>query len=110
MSKSRLHKLFRLFSFHRNHIVSILCFFCILTASTARAQQSNVSGTVTDGSGKPVPSASVVVKGTSRGTTSDDNGKFSISAASGDILVISGVGFDSREMSVGSQRNLAISL
>ena len=63
--------------------------------------QNTVSGTVVDSEvGVGLPGASVVVKGTSVGVSSDFNGDFSISAESGDILVISYVGYESAEISV----------
>jgi TonB-linked SusC/RagA family outer membrane protein len=64
------------------------------------AQNINVTGKVTDESGAPVPSASVLVKNTTQGVTTDAQGNYSISAAPGSILVVSGVGFDAQEFTV----------
>ena len=57
-----------------------------------------VTGTITDDSGSPIPSASIFLKGTTQGTTSDSKGVFSltISKLSG-TLVFSAVGYDNKE-------------
>lgn len=99
-----------LFSAVRKHALTILLFiFCSAFQTIANAQ-TTVRGTVTDESGKPVPSASVTVKGTSRGAISDANGVFSISASPDDILVISSIGFGDKEVKVGNETSFAVSL
>ncbi|MDR7371771.1 VIT domain-containing protein [Flavobacterium aquidurense] len=70
----------------------------------------NARGVVLDQSGRPVPGATIVVKGTRRGTTTDFDGKFGIDVANGDILQISFIGMDSKEIRVGSGRNYNITL
>lgn len=64
------------------------------------SQNRPVTGTVIDESGAPVPGVSIILKGTSTGTSSDDAGKFTISAPSKGILVLSNVGFDNKEVPV----------
>ncbi|NIG57237.1 TonB-dependent receptor [Chitinophaga sp. Cy-1792] len=59
-----------------------------------------IHGTVTDNNGEPVPGASVVVKGTTKGTTTGNNGSFTLDAPDGAILVISAIGFTSQEIPV----------
>lgn len=83
--------------------------FCLLFALTAQAQ-TTVQGKVTDESGKPVPSASVVVKGTNKGTTTDESGVFNISASSGTTLVISSVGYANKEITLGNETNVSVTL
>jgi len=98
-----------LFSVVRKHALSIFLFiFCAAFQTTAKAQ--TVKGTVTDESGKPVPAASVTVKGTSNGTITDENGMFTIAATSQNTLVISSVGFVNKEVKVGNETSLAVSL
>jgi TonB-linked SusC/RagA family outer membrane protein len=58
----------------------------------------------------PVPGATVTVKGTRIGTATDINGKFSLRAKDGDILVISGIGLASQEVPVGTNGFLNISV
>jgi TonB-linked SusC/RagA family outer membrane protein len=86
-----------------------LAFFCLGFALTLHAQ-TNVQGRVTDESGKPVQSASVTVKGTTRGTTTNENGMFTISASPKDVLIISFVGLANKEIKVGNQSDMTVSL
>jgi len=69
----------------------------------------NISGTVASDDG-PLPGATVIVKGTNNGTTTDFDGNFSINASSSDVLVISYVGFLSQEVNVGDSDEINISL
>jgi TonB-linked SusC/RagA family outer membrane protein len=97
------------FSVLRKHSLSIFLFvFCSAFQTVLNAQ--TIRGTVTDESGKPVPSASVIVKGTPQGTTTDENGMFTISASPGKTLVVSSVGFTNKEIKVGNQSSIAVSL
>jgi iron complex outermembrane receptor protein len=67
-----------------------------------------VSGTVTDNSG-PLPGVSVILKGTSTGTTTDFDGNYSVNASNGDVLVFSFVGYDTQEVTVsGSTLNVTL--
>ncbi|HEV3414144.1 MAG TPA: carboxypeptidase-like regulatory domain-containing protein, partial [Puia sp.] len=69
-----------------------------------------VTGTITDNNGNPISGVSVQVKGTRRGVTTDASGRFSIEASKGETLVISIIGYQSREIKLGEQANLSISL
>ncbi|WP_373073585.1 SusC/RagA family TonB-linked outer membrane protein [Zeaxanthinibacter enoshimensis] len=72
--------------------------------------QVNVSGTVTDsGSGEPLPGVSIVIKGTTTGTTTDFDGNYSINAQNGDILQFSYIAFKTKEIRVtGSELNVTL--
>lgn len=59
-----------------------------------------VKGRVLKDDGQPVQGASVILKGTNAGTTTDADGNFSISAANGSVIVISSVGFLTQEITV----------
>jgi len=72
--------------------------------------QKNITGKVTDSKGIPLPGVSVKVKGTSRGTSTNDVGNFSIQAAPNDQLEISIVGYKSQTISVGTNTPLNINL
>ena len=69
----------------------------------------NVKGVVLGEEG-PLPGATVLVKGSNIGTTTDFDGNFSIEASQNDILVISFIGFSTQEVTIGNQTNLTISL
>ncbi|RPD96742.1 SusC/RagA family TonB-linked outer membrane protein [Aureibaculum marinum] len=66
------------------------------------AQDINVSGTVVDESGGPLPGVTILVKGTRQGTATDFNGNYQISVAEGKTLVFSFVGFKKQELVVSS--------
>ena len=72
----------------------------LFRSAGAYAQQISVRGIVKDQMGEPVIGANVLVKGTSNGVITDLDGKFSLSAAKNDILIISFVGFMSQEIPV----------
>ena len=78
-------------------------FFALFTTNVM-AQQT-VSGTVTTADG-PLPGATIVVKGTNTGTTTDFDGNFSIDASAGDVLVASFVGYATQESSVDSSSQI----
>ena len=70
------------------------------------AQGKTISGTISDGDNLPLPGVNVLVKGTSNGTTTDFDGKYSISANTGDVLVFSYVG-NTVEETVGTESNIS---
>ena len=72
--------------------------------------QSNITGTVNDETGSPLPGATVIVEGTTRGVATDFDGNFSIQATQGDVLVITYVGYADQRITVGSDDSYNISL
>ena len=71
----------------------------------------NVSGRVIDENGSGLPGVSVVVKGTNQGTTTDTDGRFRVVVPNASAtLVFSFVGYGSKEVVVGSQTSLAVTL
>jgi TonB-linked SusC/RagA family outer membrane protein len=84
-------------------------FFSLLAAAPAYAQQT-ITGRVSNEAGDPVVGASVIVKGTSTGTTTDNGGNFSISAASGSTLIISSVNYTEQQVRVGSSNSVTVRL
>jgi TonB-linked SusC/RagA family outer membrane protein len=67
--------------------------------------QQSVTGNVSDNEG-PLPGASVVVKGTTQGTTTDFDGNYTISVSSGSTLVFSYIGYAAKEIAVGNQSTI----
>ncbi|PKA97092.1 iron complex outermembrane receptor protein [Flavobacteriaceae bacterium MAR_2009_75] len=72
--------------------------FFILVFGFISLASAQITGTVNDDDGAPLPGASVIVKGTTTGTTTDFDGNFSINAEIGDTLVVSYIGFESKEV------------
>lgn len=95
----------------QSHFIWLLMGFFLLS-QTVYGQNSPVRGKVTFGPQKePVPGALVLVKGTQNGGVTDNDGSFSIEAKSGDVLVISFIGFSTKEVTVTNpQEVLEISL
>lgn len=85
--------------------VLLLGLMLLFASAAAFAQGRVVTGTVTSGDdGLPLPGASVVVKGTTIGTATDLDGKFSLNVPQGSsVLVVSFTGFTSQEASVGNR-------
>ncbi|MCD8539323.1 MAG: SusC/RagA family TonB-linked outer membrane protein [Leadbetterella sp.] len=83
-----------------------------LTLCEVQAQSRTVSGRVTDEKdGTPVPGVTVTVKNTTVATQTNENGQFSLSAGSeNDVLVFSFIGYESREVRVGNQSVINVSL
>ena len=80
----------------------------IFTISLA-AQEIEVSGVVTDNTKGPLAGASILVKGTQNGVSADFDGKFTIKAKPGDVLLISFIGFESQSITVkGSTVNVSL--
>ena len=76
----------------------LLFVILLLCVAFGYAQQITVKGTVKDGSGQPLMGASVLVKGTSHGTAADFDGNFELKVDKGVTLVVSSVGYKSREV------------
>lgn len=75
------------------------------------AQERTVSGTVKDENGTGMPGVNVLIKGTASGTATDANGQYRISVPGGNsVLVFSFVGYTTREITVGSQSTLDVSM
>jgi TonB-linked SusC/RagA family outer membrane protein len=83
---------------------------CFLIVFQIGLAQQTIKGTITDESGVPLPGATITVKGTSNGSSSDFDGNFSIAAKLGDTLVFSFVGYSPTELVIdGSQINVTLS-
>ncbi len=78
---------------------------------TADQDQKTVTGKVIDSSGQPLPGVTVVVKGTTQGTVTDVDGKYTISSLPEDAtLLFSFVGMRSQEVEVGSQTTIDVQM
>lgn len=86
-----------------------LLFLLLLSVAFANAQ-TNVSGTVSGDDGFGIPTVNVIEKGTSNGTTTDFDGKYSLSVSSGATLVFSYVGYDTKEVAVNGKSIINITM
>lgn len=110
MTISMLHRFFRKFSSlaGRHSLTFFLIVFCSAFQLTSQAQ--TVKGTVTDESGKTIQAASVIIKGTSKGTVTSQNGTFSITASPGDVLVVSSLGYITKEVTLNDETDVTVTL
>ena len=92
-----------------SHANTFLCLF-LLSASFVFSQQRNVSGSVTDDQGVPLPGATVIVQETNSGTTTDFDGNYTISAEDGQTLIISYVGYTSQQITVSNSSSYDVAL
>lgn len=81
-----------------------------IAQASSSQQKKTITGTIVDPSGMPVIGANVMVKGTTNGTITDMEGKFSLEVASGATLVVSYVGYSNQEIKIGNQTKLSIVL
>lgn len=85
--------------------------FSLMMFTVAMSAQRTVSGTVTDAGGEALIGASVLVKGTTTGTITDFDGKYSLSVpADGKVLVFSYTGFETTEVELGASNVLDVTL
>jgi len=90
---------------------SVLACFCLLLLSdVAFAQNVTVKGMVKDDQNLPVPSASVMIKGSTNGVQTDANGNYSINAPSNGTLVFSYLGFANQEIAVNGSTTINVTL
>ncbi|SHE76615.1 TonB-linked outer membrane protein, SusC/RagA family [Arenibacter palladensis] len=82
----------------------------LLLKSGTKVLQSIIKGTVIDDMGVPLPSASVIFKGTTRGVVTDFDGNFSIEASIGDVLEVSYLGMKTVQIIIKSTDDLKVTL
>ena len=94
----------------KTKFTNICMSFFLFFALTLSAYAQQISGTVSDENGVPLPGATVLIQGTSTGVSTDFDGNYSIGASSGDTLVFSFVGYSSQSVVVGSSTTVNVSL
>ncbi|MDI1317212.1 von Willebrand factor type A domain-containing protein [Flavobacterium sp.] len=77
--------------------LALAMFICVVSF----AQEKTITGVVSDKSG-PLPGANIVVKGTARGTQSDFDGKYTIKASQGEVLIFSFIAMNTSSVAVGN--------
>jgi TonB-linked SusC/RagA family outer membrane protein len=111
----------RMLTSHSNHFVLrtqkklfqwvlLLMTAFIIPAAGVFAQQKMVTGVVRDNNGAPLAGASITISGGSKGTTTDAEGKFSLSVPENGTIVISMSGHDSQTLSVRGRSAISVSL
>ncbi len=93
----------------KTKLKGILTLLLALVVQITFAQDKTVSGTVSESSGA-LPGVSIVVKGTSNGTETDFDGKYTIKANTGDVLSFSYIGYLTIEKTVGTTTTIDVSM
>ncbi|GAA4293391.1 SusC/RagA family TonB-linked outer membrane protein [Aestuariibaculum suncheonense] len=88
----------------------ILTLLLAFVVHLSYAQEKTISGIVSDDSGLALPGATVVVKGTTSGTSTDFDGKYAIKANQGSVLVFSFVGYTTQEITVGASNSINVTM
>ncbi len=99
--------------FHKSNKLTIALIWSLLFSIWSLSAQTDrqIEGTVFDQSGIPLPGASVTIKGTSQGTSTDFDGHFALTVTQDDaILVVSYMGFVTQEISVDNQTQFTVNL
>ena len=74
------------------------------------AQNKQISGTVANAEGKPIAGATILIEGTSTGTTTTADGRFSISAPANGTLKISFIGYEPQSIAIAGKTHIDIRL
>ncbi|HWB92930.1 MAG TPA: TonB-dependent receptor [Puia sp.] len=88
----------------------LLVWILLMSLAATTQAQNSITGRIVDDKGQPVAGAAVMVKGTSKGITSNAEGFFTLHASPGATLVIRSIGYQSREVVVQSEKMLSITL
>ncbi|WP_299315768.1 TonB-dependent receptor [uncultured Aquimarina sp.] len=94
----------------KNLIKLSIAMLMLLCSGLIEAQEKTITGTVIDKSGIPLPGTNVLVKNTSNGVQTDFDGNYSIEANSGDTLIFSYVGFETKEINIAGSTVVNITL
>ncbi len=95
----------------RTKLNVFLTLMLALVVQLSFAQGKLITGVVTEaGTGEPIPGVNVIIKGTNQGAATDFDGKYSIKAKTGDVLVFSAVGYSTVERKVGSSDSINVAL
>ena len=87
-----------------------LFLLCSLVFTTMAFAQQTVKGSVKDSKGKPVAGAAVIVVGTSRTTTTNSDGEYSIEAVAEETLQFSAQGYQNVQRKVGLETTIDVVL
>ncbi|KAA1244097.1 TonB-dependent receptor [Aquimarina sp. RZ0] len=93
----------------KSMVLKKLMFLLVCISGNMMFAQITVTGVVSDANG-PIPGVNVLVKGTSNGSVSDFEGKYSISASEDGTLVFSYVGFKTKEVAIGGRTTVNVTL
>ncbi len=88
----------------------MLIFMIVFTAQVSLAQVKTIKGLVSDQNGLPLPGVTVIIQGTKTATQSDYDGKYTIQASTGDVLVFSYIGIKTKAVTVAGSATINVVL
>lgn len=89
----------------------LMVFLCLLATAVQAFAQQNITGKVTDSNGEPVGWAAVFIKGTTNGTSADDNGNFTLTVKDGNaVIVVSSIGYKDKEVTLSGRTRIDVVL
>src|SRR5690606_34427799 len=94
----------------KKRLNGILTLLLVFVVQLTFAQNLQVTGTVTDADGMPLPGVNVIVRGTNTGTTTDFDGNYTVNATQGQVLVYSFIGYVSQNITVGTQSVINVTM
>ncbi|CAH8283035.1 TonB-linked SusC/RagA family outer membrane protein [Mariniflexile fucanivorans] len=88
----------------------ILSIFLIMLTMQVFSQEKSISGSVKDETGQPLIGVTILIKGVAKGTITDFDGNYTINALPNNVLVFSYLGTETKEVTVGNQRTINVTL
>lgn len=94
----------------KRHVLTSMCIGASMTLQVVNAQQMSVAGKITDSEGKPISGVTVTIKGTTQGTSTNESGLFTLNADPNVTLVVTAVGYETREIPLAGRKTLNLAL
>ncbi len=88
----------------------LLAALFILVCGSIDAQSKTIKGVVTEEGGLPLPGVTILIKGTTSGAATDFDGNYELTANTGDVIVFSFIGYTTKEVTVGNNSTINVSL
>lgn len=93
------------------YLMSLTIFVCSFLSFQAFSQGRTISGKILSSKDNaPLPGVNIVIKGTNQGAVTDANGQFTLAADDNAVLVISQIGMETQEVTIGSRSTIDVSL
>lgn len=92
------------------NLIQLVIFWMVIGTHLAFSQNRQITGTVFDAAGAPLPGSSIVVKGSTTGSVTDAQGKYSLAVTNASTVVFSYVGYKAQEVLVGNKTTIDVTL
>jgi hypothetical protein len=94
----------------KQHVLTTLCLLACSSMQSLYAQQIQIAGKITDSNGNPISGVTINIKGSSQGTSTNEQGLFTLHANSNASLLISAVGYKAQEIQINGRKTISITL